>query len=241
MRHGNAHGRRNNARPRTALVAAAWLLCALLAPAAPARGEQPQPGPGSIEELWSRGEAAFKDGAWTRRCACSTTALASDERRARSWNYVGGVHFAQGDLSRALEEFRKALELDPGDVRACNNLGTALERLGDYPGAEEAYGRAVLIDPSYPVTQRNLGILQSRRLGNPDAARRAWQRYLELAPAGAYADEIRGELAPPRTAPAPPGRRRRPRTPRVRNQSPISPRSAAPQRPRSQRPPQPAR
>ena len=181
--------------PRTALVAAAWLLCALLAPAAPARCTQPQPGPGSIEELWSRGEAAFKDGSLDEALRLFTTALASDERRARSWNYIGGVHFAQGDYSRALADFRKALEIDPGDVRACNNLGTALERLGDYPRAAEAYAQAALIDPSYPVTQRNLGILQSRRLGNPAAARSAWLRYLELAPTGAYADEIRGELA----------------------------------------------
>ena len=182
-------------RPRSALVFVAWLLCALLAPAAPARCEQPQPSPGSIEELWSRGEAAFKDGSLDQALRLFETALASDERRARSWNYVGGVHFAQGDFSRALADFRKALELDPGDVRACNNLGTALERLGDYAGAAEAYGRAVLVEPSYPVTQRNLGVLQSRRLGNPAAARRAWQRYLELAPTGAYADEVRGELA----------------------------------------------
>ena len=162
--------------------------------------------------------------AWTRRCACSTTALASDERRARSWNYVGGVHFAQGDLSRALEEFRTALELDPGDVRACNNLGTALERLGDYAGAAEAYGRAVLIDPSYPLTQRNLGILQSRRLGDPAAARSAWQRYLELAPAGAYADEIRRELAAAR--PGRPGRPAPARSDSVAARSPLSTRRA---------------
>jgi tetratricopeptide (TPR) repeat protein len=180
-------------RLRTALVAVA-LLCALLAPGAPARAQQPQPGPGSIEELWARGEAAFKAGNLDEAQRLFATALASDERRARSWNYVGGVLFAQGDFPRALEHFRRALELDPGDVRACNNLGTALERLGDYAGAEEAYGRAVLVDPSYPTTQRNLGILHSRRQGDPAAARSAWRHYLELAPNGPYADEVRAAL-----------------------------------------------
>jgi Flp pilus assembly protein TadD len=123
------------------------------------------------------------------------------------------VSFSLGDLPRALQHFRRAVELDPRDVRACNNLGTALERLGEYTQAEEAYQRAVLADPAYPLTQRNLGLLQARRLGNPEAARRAWQRYLELAPTGAYADEVRRELAaapgaPPQpafdTAPPPP-------------------------------------
>ncbi len=154
-----------------------------------------------IEDLWSRGEIAFKAGDLDKALTLFSTALLSDERRARSWNYVGGVRFAQGDFSRALADFRKALELDPRDVRACNNVGTALERLADYAGAEAAYARAVLIDPLYPTTQRNLGILQSRRLGNPEAARRSWQRYLELAPNGADADEIRRELGAPASPP----------------------------------------
>lgn len=200
-------------RLRPALAAGVWLLCSLAAPAIPAHCAEPQPGAASIEELWTRGETAFKAGDLDKALLLFNMALTSDMRRARSWNYVGGVHFAQGDLPRALAEFRSAMELDPRDVRVCNNLGTTLERLGDYAGAEAAYAQAVLIDPSYPITQRNLGILQSRRLGNPEAARRSWQRYLELSPTGADADEIRRELATlgaapstpaPAPAPAPP-------------------------------------
>jgi len=182
-------------RLRPALIAGAALLVTGLLAAAPARGAGPPPDPGAIEGLWSRGEAAFKAGDLNEALRLFGAALAGDERRARSWNYVGGVLFAQGDLSGALADFRKALELDPRDVRACNNLGTALERLGDYAGAAAAYAQAELIDPAYPPTQRNLGILMSRRMGNPDAARRAWQRYLALAPAGETADEVRRELA----------------------------------------------
>lgn len=181
-----------------ALAALLLLLCALVPPAGPARGADP-PAAGTIEVLWARGEAAFESGDLDKALTLFSTALVSDERRARSWNYVGGVHFAQGDLPRALADFRKALELDPRDVRAWNNLGTTLERLGDFAGAESAYARAVQVDPSYPITQRNLGILQSRRLGNPEAARRAWRRYLELSPTGADADAIRRELSAPAT------------------------------------------
>ena len=190
-------------RRRHALAFFACLLCALLPPAAPVRGEGAPAAPVSIEELWVRGERAFKAGNLEEALQMFDAALAADWQRARSWNHVGGVHFEKGDFSRALEAFRRALELDPRDVRACNNIGTTLERLGDYAGAEKAYGQAVLIDQSYAVTQRNLGILQAKRLGNPDAARRAWERYLELAPAGAHADEVRRELA---TLPAPPAR-----------------------------------
>lgn len=184
--------------------AAGWLLCAALVCAAPARGDEaPAPAPGTIEQLWTRGETAFEAGRLDEALHSFSAALSLDEQRARSWNYVGGVHFAQGDLTRALQDFRRALELDPLDVRAGNNLGTVLERLGDYEHAREAYQRTMLVDPAYPLTYRNLGILAARRLGDPEAARRAWQRYLELAPAGRHAEEIRLELErlpPPRSA-----------------------------------------
>jgi Tfp pilus assembly protein PilF len=189
---------------------ALWLLGATLAAGPGAAAGEPPGADATIEQLWSRGEEALSSGDLAGALLQFDAALARDGRRARSWNYVGGVHFAQGDLPRALQEFRTALELDPRDVRVCNNLGTALERLGDYRGAEAAYARAALVDPSYPITQRNLGILQARHLNDPAAARRAWQRYLELAPRARDADEIRRELdalapvAPPPAADAAP-------------------------------------
>lgn len=210
---------------RTASVgkafAAGWLACVSVLPAAAARGaavpapavELRDPAPpasaepapaGSREQLWVRGEAAFRAGDLGEAARLFDAALASDRNSARSWNYVGGVHFAQGDYTRALQEFRRALELDPNDVRARNNLGTALERLGDYALAEAAYLQAARVDPAYALTLRNLGILQARRLGQPEAARASWRRFLELMPSGPYADEIRAELAALEAAAAPP-------------------------------------
>ena len=57
-------------------------------------------------------------------------ALARDPARARSWNYVGGAHFAIGDLSRALEHFRRAVELDPTLAVAHYQLAVWTRRFG---------------------------------------------------------------------------------------------------------------
>ena len=142
----------------------------------------------SIEELWSRGEAAFEAGDLDAALRLFDAALARDPRRARSWNYVGGAHFAQGDLARALEEFRRAVELDPRDVRACNNLGTALERLGDYARRRGGLRARPCASTRRTRSPSATSASSSRGgSGNPDAARRAWQRYLELAPDGPYA------------------------------------------------------
>lgn len=159
----------------------------------------------SIEELWSRGESSYERGDLDGALTLFEEALSRDRQRARSWNYVGGVYFSRGDLPRALEHFNRAADLDPRDVRVCNNLGTAYERLGEYARAEELYQRAALLDPGHALTQLNLGVLYARRLGLPEAARRAWERYLELDPAGPVADRVRAELAslPPAHGPEP--------------------------------------
>lgn len=172
--------------------------------AAPASAEEPSfPGApigvgdgaeASLEELWAAGEQAFEAGDLEAAARRFAEALARDDRRGRSWNYLGGVHFARGDLARALEHFQRAHDLDPRDVRACNNLGTVHERLGNLARAEELYVQAARLDPAYPDTLRNLGVLYARRLGRPDAARRVWERFLDLVPAGPAADAVRREL-----------------------------------------------
>jgi tetratricopeptide (TPR) repeat protein len=189
---------------------AACLLWAAGHPAGTALGADPPAGgtpagEESLETLWERGERAFEAGDLAAAERDFLAALSRDEHRSRSWNYLGGVHFAQGDLPRALEEFRRALAEDPRDVRACNNIGTALQRLGDFAGAEEHYLRAAAADPSYAPTQLNLGVLYAHRLARPEAARRAWRRYLELVPSGTRADEVRRELSLLESEPAPSG------------------------------------
>jgi len=202
---------------RARIAGAALIVAAGLASPAPA-GSQPAAAPPApaaqapaaapaqppLETLWADGERAYAAGDLDAALDFFTQALARDEGRARTWNYIGGVHFARGDLGRALEHFRRAHDLDPRDVRACNNLATVHERLGDFARAEELYQLAAPLDPGYPDPLRNLGVLYARRLGRPDAARRAWERFLVLVPTGPAADAVRRELAAlPSPAPAP--------------------------------------
>lgn len=69
-------------------------------------------------------------------------------------------------------------------------------RDGDASGAEPALVRAVLLDPSQPDAWRHLGIVRAQ-LGDPDGARRAYRKYLELAPKAKDAAQVRAILAAP--------------------------------------------
>lgn len=82
----------------------------------------------------------------------------------RAWvahNNLGTFFAERGDLGRAAEHFRRALEIYPHNAAAQQNLGRALAALGQWGEAAEHYGRAVALQP------RNV------------AARRGWAEALE--------------------------------------------------------------
>jgi Tfp pilus assembly protein PilF len=68
---------------------------------------------------------------------------------ATSYNNIGTVLYDQGDLEGALQEYRKALEIQeieaPNSLsvaRSYNNIGTVLSAQGDLDGASKDYRKA---------------------------------------------------------------------------------------------------
>lgn len=85
-------------------------------------------------------------------------------------SYLLGCVFQERKKHRlAIEEFRSAVQSDPGNVSAHNRLGMSLDALGDYDGAADAYAAALKIDGNLDYVLNNLGysyLLQ----GRPDLA-----------------------------------------------------------------------
>ena len=63
---------------------------------------------------------------------------------------------AQGNAAAALNEFGRALALDPRDAQNYNNRGVALQSLGLKEAARQDYARALAIDPGLTEARRNL-------------------------------------------------------------------------------------
>ena len=64
-----------------------------------------------------------------------------------------------GELGRACELYRQALQLAPRYGKAHINLGIALEAIGDGAGAADSYEQALAADPANPAANYNLGRL----------------------------------------------------------------------------------
>ena len=69
---------------------------------------------------------------------------------------TGKILLSEGQPAAALEEFGRALALDPRDARNFNNRGVALDALGQSEAARQDFERALRIDPGLIEARQNL-------------------------------------------------------------------------------------
>ena len=72
---------------------------------------------------------------------------------------LGTLLLDQGKITEAVEQYRQAVKLDPGDEDAHYNLALALVRQGNRREAKEQYLEALRILPDYAEAHNNLGNL----------------------------------------------------------------------------------
>ena len=106
--------------------------------------------------------------------------------------YINLDHFK--DAAKAREYAAKAREVAPGNPAVADTLGWSLSRLGQYPQAEPLLKEALAGLPDNPEVLYHVGV-NSYYLGQEEAARKALQQALKLAPEFAHAAEAKARLA----------------------------------------------
>ncbi len=76
-----------------------------------------------------------------------------------SLNISGDNYYAEGDVLGAIEEFKRALMLDPSNVNVHNSLGVCYGVMGDIDKAIESFETAVWLDPQEYMALYNMGIV----------------------------------------------------------------------------------
>ena len=73
----------------------------------------------------------------------------------------GSAKNSSGDYAGAIEDYTKAIELDPKFAVAYCNRGNAKDSSGDYAGAIEDYTKAIELDPKFAGDMpRTAGLFQ---------------------------------------------------------------------------------
>jgi serine/threonine protein kinase/tetratricopeptide (TPR) repeat protein len=83
---------------------------------------------------------------------------------------LGRVFIGTGNYNKALEEYRRAAELEPTNDSAHGGLASAYEHLGQLDAAEKTFKQAVAVRPNYWATYNWLGLFYQRHARYEDAA-----------------------------------------------------------------------
>jgi Flp pilus assembly protein TadD len=86
---------------------------------------------------------------------------ASKEKQAEKHFRQGFTYQDQGDLDKAADEYKKAVELNPNHLKAHMNLGAAYMRQEKYDQATEEFSTVVKLNYYHANAHYNLGYIYS--------------------------------------------------------------------------------
>jgi len=120
-------------------------------------------------------------------------AISADDTYFKAFHNLAIINFTRGDnvvekdpelaknyYTKAVELFKKAVEIYPWNPDSWNDMGTAYLKLKDYPNAEENYMKAIKMDPRYFKGFYNLGyayVLQKKYEEAEEMFKKAIQIY----------------------------------------------------------------
>jgi len=94
---------------------------------------------------------------------------------------MGEALAAKGDYSKAIEYFKKAIEIAPTDAWTYYNLGTTYFHLNNPEIAKSYYNKALDLEPNFSEALYNLGVIELNS-GNPIKARAYFEKTLSIDP-----------------------------------------------------------
>ena len=117
--------------------------------------------------------------------------LAKEPSNRNAWVQLGHNYFDSNQPMKAIEIYEKALEMDGNDPNVLTDQGVMYRRVGWFEKAIGNFEKANELNPRHVQSLFNLGIVYRDDLGDQQKAKEAWTRYLEIAPAGKDADQVR--------------------------------------------------
>ncbi len=112
-------------------------------------------------------------------------------KNPQAWTMLGNALMDSNRFVEAVDAYQKSLALDPKNVNVRVDMGTCYRNSGRPQQAIEEYRKALKTDPNHINANRNMGVVFAYDLNDKKGAVKAFEKYLELAPAAPDVAEIR--------------------------------------------------
>lgn len=120
-----------------------------------------------------------------------TRVVQQEPENRNAWVRLGHNYFDSGEPMKAIEAYDKALDLNGNDPNVLTDQGVMYRRVGWYEKAIENFRRANQLDPRHLQSLYNLGIVYRYDTNQLEKAVEVWNKYLQIAPNGQGADQVR--------------------------------------------------
>jgi tetratricopeptide (TPR) repeat protein len=127
------------------------------------------------------GATYLRNNVWRSNTSIWEDVVRKSPQKGRGHNNLGEAYEMEGQIDRAIYEYKTAIRLDPSYPQAYNNLGTIYESSGLIDEAIEQYMMALRLQPDSTKAHNNLGIAY-RDKGLIDEAIEQYMEALSLNP-----------------------------------------------------------
>jgi len=97
-----------------------------------------------------------------------------------SQNVSGDIYYGEGDLIRAVKEYRKGLEIDGTNINLLNSLGETYARMNNPKKARPFFEKILQLDPKHYMALFNIGITYLTT-GDDEEAIKYFERTLSVS------------------------------------------------------------
>ncbi len=103
--------------------------------------------------------AVIKNLDWKNEVSFFTSTLKHHPNNARLYLNLGNTYYENKDIDKAIEQYKKAIEINKGYAVAYGNIGSAYLHTGRDEEAREYIIKALSMKPNYPIAHYNLGMI----------------------------------------------------------------------------------
>jgi cytochrome c-type biogenesis protein CcmH/NrfG len=135
-------------------------------------------------------DAAQGDGA--TMVAALETRLNQNPRDLEALVGLGRIYLQTGQMPKAIDLYKRALEVDGNNVSALSGMAMILAQAGHSDQALILFDRALAINPQIPMALLFKGRILYEDKRDYDGAIANWEQFLNMMPQGGPAEVVRG-------------------------------------------------
>jgi tetratricopeptide (TPR) repeat protein len=161
------------------LVVAAFVVGLMVGAILALLKSSPSPGSEAMSSSWKRNASPVGGFEPSRDIQMQTTLAQKDPENPEVWAMLGNLFSRDKIHDKAIEAYKKALELQRGNADTLVRLGNAYFDSEDYEAAITTYTEALAIDPSNADVLTDLGVAY-RRVNRPEKALNAFRKATDI-------------------------------------------------------------